>query len=89
MGTSGGEKSDKYWFFLYREGEKNTKWRLGAPPSYDIVNKLFEEGKVPSKTRSNTLSRPSRWSSSTNPSLKITSPLIQPSSPRVSMVIIF
>lgn len=23
--------------------EKNTKWRYGVPPNYDVVNKLFEE----------------------------------------------
>jgi hypothetical protein len=31
---------------LYGEGEKNTKWRFGSPPNYDIVNKLFEEGRT-------------------------------------------
>jgi len=31
---------------LHGEGEKNTKWRYGAPPNYDVVNKLFEEGRT-------------------------------------------
>uniref|UniRef100_A0A0E0JGC8 Uncharacterized protein n=1 Tax=Oryza punctata TaxID=4537 RepID=A0A0E0JGC8_ORYPU len=39
--ASGG--GDKYRSFMYGEGEKDTVWRLGAPPNYDIVNKLFEE----------------------------------------------
>ncbi|VAH59615.1 unnamed protein product [Triticum turgidum subsp. durum] len=34
---------DKYRSFMHGEGEKNTVWRHGAPPNYDIVNKLFEE----------------------------------------------
>lgn len=34
---------DKYRSFMYGEGEKNTVWRHGAPPNYDMVNKLFEE----------------------------------------------
>ncbi|KMT07033.1 hypothetical protein BVRB_6g153640 [Beta vulgaris subsp. vulgaris] len=40
------EKEDKYRSFIYGEGEKNTKWVYGAPPNYDIVNKLFEEGRT-------------------------------------------
>jgi hypothetical protein len=38
--ASGG---DKYRSFLDGESERNTVWRLGAPPNYDAVNKLFEE----------------------------------------------
>jgi hypothetical protein len=34
---------DKYRSFIHGEGEKNTVWRLGAPPNFDVVNKLFEE----------------------------------------------
>ncbi|KAI4963649.1 hypothetical protein ZWY2020_011255 [Hordeum vulgare] len=34
---------DKYRSFLHGDGEKNTVWRHGAPPNYDLVNKLFEE----------------------------------------------
>ncbi|KAJ4831820.1 hypothetical protein Tsubulata_010189 [Turnera subulata] len=41
-----GIEGDKYRYFLNGEGEKNTKWRFGAPPNYDIVNKLFEEGRT-------------------------------------------
>jgi hypothetical protein len=37
---------DKYRSYLHEEGEKNTKWRFGAPPNYDVVNKLFEEGRT-------------------------------------------
>lgn len=31
---------------MYGEGEKDTVWRFGAPPNYDVVNKLFEEGRT-------------------------------------------
>lgn len=37
---------DKYRIHIYGEGEKNTKWKYGAPPNYDVVNKLFEEGRT-------------------------------------------
>ncbi|KAF6986735.1 hypothetical protein CFC21_004457 [Triticum aestivum] len=37
------EGGDKYRSFLHGDGEKNTVWRHGAPPNYDLVNKLFEE----------------------------------------------
>ena len=37
---------DKYRFLLKGDGEKDTKWRYGSPPNYDVVNKLFEEGKT-------------------------------------------
>jgi hypothetical protein len=37
---------DKYRSFLYDEGEKSTEWRHGGPPSYDDINKLFEEGRT-------------------------------------------
>lgn len=46
MANSGSSKGDKYRFFIYGEEEKNTKWRYGAPPNYDVVNKLFEEGRT-------------------------------------------
>ncbi|CAB4289177.1 unnamed protein product [Prunus armeniaca] len=46
MASSGVEGGDKYRSYLSGEGEKNTKWKFGAPPSYDIVNKLFEEGRT-------------------------------------------
>ncbi|KAL1309761.1 hypothetical protein HN51_052459 [Arachis hypogaea] len=41
-----GSSEDKYRTFLHQEQEKNTKWRFGAPPNYDAVNKLFEEGRT-------------------------------------------
>ena len=38
--------NDKYRSHLNDEGEKNTVWRFGAPPNYDAVTKLFEEGRT-------------------------------------------
>lgn len=37
---------DKYRTFLHGDAEKNTKWKFGARPNYDVVNKLFEEGRT-------------------------------------------
>ncbi|XP_052203349.1 pathogen-related protein-like [Diospyros lotus] len=37
---------DKYRSHLNGEEEQNTQWRFGAPPNYDTVNKLFEEGRT-------------------------------------------
>ncbi|KAL0289565.1 UNVERIFIED_CONTAM: Pathogen-related protein [Sesamum calycinum] len=37
---------DKYRSFLHHEDAHNTVWRRGAPPTYDNVNKLFEEGRT-------------------------------------------
>eukprot|EP00262_Sarcandra_glabra_P008541 TRINITY_DN22072_c0_g1_i1.p1 TRINITY_DN22072_c0_g1~~TRINITY_DN22072_c0_g1_i1.p1 ORF type:complete len:235 (-),score=38.72 TRINITY_DN22072_c0_g1_i1:299-1003(-) len=45
MASLTGE-GDKYRSHIYGDGEKNTKWRYGAPPNYEIVNKLFEEGRT-------------------------------------------
>ncbi|CAL4947591.1 unnamed protein product [Urochloa decumbens] len=39
MDSSGG---DPYRSHLSGEGEENTVWRHGAPPTYDAVNALFE-----------------------------------------------
>ncbi|XVF39124.1 hypothetical protein PTKIN_Ptkin01aG0010300 [Pterospermum kingtungense] len=39
-------KEDKYRYYLHGDSEKNTKWRFGAPPNFDVVNKLFEEGRT-------------------------------------------
>ncbi|KAK6277186.1 PREDICTED: pathogen-related protein [Theobroma cacao] len=39
-------QEDKYRSYLHGEGEKNTKWKFGTPPNYDVVNKLFEEGRT-------------------------------------------
>ncbi|KAK7324520.1 hypothetical protein VNO77_28141 [Canavalia gladiata] len=36
---------DKYRSFLY-DADENTQWRHGGPPSFDAVNKLFEEGRT-------------------------------------------
>ncbi|KAL6269108.1 hypothetical protein ACE6H2_026019 [Prunus campanulata] len=44
--ASSGIKGDSYRCYLHGEGEKNTKWRYGAPPNYGAVNKLFEEGRT-------------------------------------------
>ncbi|KAI3930480.1 hypothetical protein MKW98_022129 [Papaver atlanticum] len=38
-------KQDKYRYYIYGEGEKDTQWRNGIP-NYDVVNKLFEEGRT-------------------------------------------
>ncbi|KAK9110411.1 hypothetical protein Sjap_018471 [Stephania japonica] len=40
------EVGDKYRSYITGEGEKNTVWRFGAPPNYDVVNKLFEDGRT-------------------------------------------
>lgn len=45
MGASAAQ-GDKYRSYLYGEGEENTEWRYGAAPNYDVVNKLFEEGRT-------------------------------------------
>ncbi|RWW65706.1 hypothetical protein BHE74_00026976, partial [Ensete ventricosum] len=50
--ASSAEGGDKYRDFMYGEGEKDTVWRFGAPPNYDIVNKLFEEGRTQVKPSS-------------------------------------
>lgn len=39
-------REDKYRSHIHGEDEKDTEWRFGAPPNYDIVNKLFEEGRT-------------------------------------------
>ncbi|XP_010924734.2 pathogen-related protein [Elaeis guineensis] len=36
---------DKYRSYLGGEGD-DTHWRHGSPPTYDLVNKLFEEGRT-------------------------------------------
>ncbi|XP_075651348.1 pathogen-related protein-like [Castanea sativa] len=36
---------EEYRSFLSEEEVKNTKWRFGVP-NYDVVNKLFEEGRT-------------------------------------------
>ncbi|XWS21737.1 hypothetical protein CRYUN_Cryun30bG0080500 [Craigia yunnanensis] len=46
MAYSVTDQEDKYRSYLHGEGEKNTKWKFGAPPNYDAVNKLFEEGRT-------------------------------------------
>ncbi|XP_048332058.2 pathogen-related protein [Ziziphus jujuba] len=38
--------ADKYRSYLDEEENKNTKWRFGVRPNYDVVNKLFEEGRT-------------------------------------------
>lgn len=48
MAASAGHSSggDRYRSHLVGEGEKDTVWRHGAPPTYDAVNSLFESGKT-------------------------------------------
>jgi hypothetical protein len=36
---------DKYRSILHDETE-NIQWRHGGPPTYDLVNQLFEEGRT-------------------------------------------
>ncbi|KAK8706283.1 hypothetical protein V6N13_049855 [Hibiscus sabdariffa] len=36
---------DKYRSFLDDEGD-NVQWRHGGPPTYDVVNQLFEQGRT-------------------------------------------
>lgn len=40
-----GVDGDKYRSYLSEEELKNTQWNAG-PPNYDVVNKLFEEGRT-------------------------------------------
>ncbi|KAM7253181.1 hypothetical protein ACFE04_025799 [Oxalis oulophora] len=44
--AASGSYEDPYRYHLHGEEEKNTQWRFGAPPNYDTVNKLFEEGRT-------------------------------------------
>ncbi|KAI4307169.1 hypothetical protein L6164_030386 [Bauhinia variegata] len=39
-------EEDKYRPYLHGDAEKNTKWKFGSRPNYDVVNKLFEEGRT-------------------------------------------
>lgn len=43
--TTSGVSQDKYRSYLSEEELKTTNWRVG-PPNYDVVNKLFEEGRT-------------------------------------------
>ncbi|XP_068664678.1 pathogen-related protein [Aristolochia californica] len=45
MATSNAINGDTYRKYMYGEGEKDTQWRHGGPPTYEHVNKLFEEGR--------------------------------------------
>ncbi|XP_058100853.1 pathogen-related protein-like [Magnolia sinica] len=45
-GGSGEVVGDKYRSHIHGEGEEKTQWRHGGPPTYDLVNKLFEEGRT-------------------------------------------
>ncbi|KAG5019155.1 hypothetical protein JHK87_015010 [Glycine soja] len=44
--ASSSVREDKYRPFMREDSEKNIKWRYGAPPNYDVVNKLFDEGRT-------------------------------------------
>ncbi|XP_057958495.1 pathogen-related protein [Malania oleifera] len=39
-------EADAYRSFLHGQEEQSTQWRHGAPPTYHVVNKLFEEGRT-------------------------------------------
>lgn len=45
MGST-GTKEDPYRWILNGDVEKNTTWKFGAPPNYEAVNKLFEQGRT-------------------------------------------
>nr|DAD37801.1 TPA_asm: hypothetical protein HUJ06_008442 [Nelumbo nucifera] len=38
--------ADKYRSHMHGEAEKNTKWRHGGPPIYNLVNQVFEQGRT-------------------------------------------
>eukprot|EP00253_Pinus_taeda_P028509 PITA_28509 len=46
VATAAQVELDPYRLHMYGEAEKHTVWRHGAPPTYDEVNKLFEEGRT-------------------------------------------
>ncbi|KAM5562431.1 pathogen-related protein-like [Rosa sericea] len=46
MASESGVEGDKYRYYLNGEGERSTKWKFGTPPNYEVVNKLFEEGRT-------------------------------------------
>lgn len=46
MALLASPKGDKYRSYLSEDEVKDIKWRYGAPPNYDVVNKLFEEGRT-------------------------------------------
>nr|CAD1834027.1 unnamed protein product [Ananas comosus var. bracteatus] len=50
-----GSVGDKYRSHLVGEAERNTRWRHGSPPTYDLVNLLFEQERTKRK-RCKTLS---------------------------------
>ncbi|CAA0842786.1 pathogenesis-related family protein [Striga hermonthica] len=38
--------SDKHKAYLNDDDVKNNNWRFGSPPNYDVVDKLFEQGRT-------------------------------------------
>ncbi|CAK9134739.1 unnamed protein product [Ilex paraguariensis] len=44
--ASSATEGDKYRPSLNEQEVNNIQWRFGAPPNYDVVNKLFEEGRT-------------------------------------------
>ena len=46
MSSETPTQSNKYRSFLYGDGETNTEWVFGVPPNYEVVDKLFEEGRT-------------------------------------------
>ncbi|XP_042431299.1 pathogen-related protein-like [Zingiber officinale] len=46
MANTSSVLGDKYRSHIHGEDEKDTEWTFGAPPNYDVVNKLFEEGRT-------------------------------------------
>ncbi|KAL3845439.1 hypothetical protein ACJIZ3_002842 [Penstemon smallii] len=44
--ASSNPGGDKYRSYLGEDDIKNVEWRFGSPPNYDLVNKLFEQGRT-------------------------------------------
>ena len=43
---AGATKVEKYRELLDAENVKDVEWRFGAPPNYDVVDELFEQGRT-------------------------------------------
>ena len=44
--ASPNTEAEKYRSFMNEEDVKNINWRYGSTPNYDVVDKLFEEGRT-------------------------------------------
>ncbi|RZR81065.1 hypothetical protein BHM03_00007212 [Ensete ventricosum] len=52
MADSNSSVVDRYRSHIHGDNERHTEWRFGSPPNYDLVNKLFEEGRTKVTTTS-------------------------------------